>query len=51
MKGLEVNTSFLFSDKTAEDKKKQKKKADGQRSPVSSSPRQATPLPAQYSGL
>lgn len=41
----------FFSDKTAEGKKKQKKKGEGQRSPVSSSPRQAAPLPEQYSGL
>ncbi|XP_060553187.1 sorting nexin-29-like [Ruditapes philippinarum] len=40
----------FFSDKIAE-KDKKKKKSDGQRTPLSSSPRQAAPIPEQYSGL
>ncbi|KAL4240888.1 Sorting nexin-29 [Mactra antiquata] len=43
----------FFSDKgTEKDKKKQKKgKSDGQRTPLSSSPRQQAPLPEQYGSL
>lgn len=43
----------FFSDKVSEKEKKQKKKkiTDGQSTPLSSSPRQPTPVPEQYGGL
>lgn len=43
---------MFYSDKLSEkEKKKQKKKNDGQRSPLSSSPTQGASGPEQYGGL
>lgn len=42
----------FFSDKIPDkERKRQKRKSEGQRSPLSSSPGQAAPVPEQYSGL
>lgn len=48
-----LESSYTGFDKVSEKEKKQKKKkiTDGQSTPLSSSPRQPTPVPEQYGGL